>query len=84
MEQLVQLKFPGEFDSERGVVRLSRPTPVRAERKQLVVAGLEHRHGRFFAESNPGFLRGDYLVCLADVSERNRTRLGNRLFRNQD
>jgi hypothetical protein len=81
MSALVRKKFPAQFDAASGVVRLNPPLPVRADRRELATRGLSGPHARFFAEHNPGFLNGDFLVCLTDLSPGNRTRLGERLFR---
>ncbi len=80
MESLVRLKFPDEYDSTHGVVRLKKPTPVNADRVHLVTEGLTNPRAHFFAKHNPGFLNGDYLVCIGELSHANRTRLGHRLF----
>ncbi len=80
MSALTRKKFPAEFDQAAGVVRLNNPMPVRADRRELAARGLSGPHARFFAERNPGFLDGDYLVCMTDLSPGNRTRLGERLF----
>ncbi len=80
IEALVRLKFADEFDARRGIVRTRRPLAVRPERVELATGGISGEHAAFFARSNPGYLQGDYLVCLADLSVGNRTRLGHKLF----
>lgn len=80
LEALVRQKFVAEYDAARGIVRTNRPLLVKRERIDLATAGITEEHAAFFAERNPGYLQGDYLVCITDLSERNRTRLGNRLF----
>lgn len=72
--------FPSEFYPDRGVVRLSRANPVLPQFTRLATEGMNHRDAEYFAECNPGFLRGDFLVCLAKCSLENLTPQGLRLI----
>lgn len=80
LEALINLKFAGQFDRASGVVRGVKPLAVRDGRTEMAQSGLDDDIGQFFAARNPGHLQGDYLVCLADLSAANRTRLGVRFF----
>lgn len=80
LESLVKTKFPSEYDAPRGIVRTHRPLSVRQEGVEMATQGITEKHAAFFAERNPGFLQGDYLVCITDLTFGNRTRLGNKLF----
>ena len=53
---------------------------VRDEHVELATAGVNDEDGLFFAARNPRYLRGDYLVCIGDLSPANQTRLGRRFF----
>lgn len=80
MEALVREKFTTEYDPARGTVQTQRPMAVRQESMDLATQGISERHAAFFAELNPDYLRGDYLVCITDLSPSNQTRLGKRIF----
>lgn len=84
LETLVNLKFAGQYDPARGVVRGAKPFEVRDGRTEMAQAGLDDEIGQFFAARNPGHLQGDYLVCIADLSAANRTRLGARFFAQEE
>ena len=73
IDHLGHLGFPGEY--EGGVVRP--PEPRECLRQELAVPTkrrLQNRHVRFFLERNPGYLRGNELVCLAEFSAGNTRR----------
>lgn len=80
MEQLARQKFPHEFDAAAGIVRTHRPLSVREQRVELSTADPTDEYAAFFERSNPGYLHGDYLVCIADLSPDNYTRLGHKFF----
>ncbi len=84
IEALVSRKFAGAFDAAHGIVRTQRPLAVRSERIEMATSGITGKHAAYFAHINPGYLQGDYLVCLADLSPGNRTRLGHRFFTLED
>jgi len=80
IEALVRLKFPHEYNAQTGVVRLRKARPVRESRWALAMEGIDGKHAKFFAARNPGYLNGDYLVCLARLSPTNYTPLGRKFF----
>ena len=82
MRELLEIfavqKFPGEFVPEAGVVVLANPIPYRNAEEVEASAGEHHAANRFFRQRNPGYLRGDFLCCLAEISFENLNRLGRR------
>lgn len=62
-----------QFPSSRGHLRpeLARPTGAELDKPAV----------RFFLDRNPGYVRGDELVCLCELSEENLKPLSRRLFR---
>lgn len=71
-----QLKFPQEYTG--GVVRVKRPREcLRQEIAQPTPAKLRNPHVQFFVEQNPGYLRGDELVCMAEYSLANTRRMAH-------
>jgi hypothetical protein len=66
------LKYPGDFNPATGVVEFAEShghlQPVLAD---TPTHRREHPHVRFFLERNPGFARGNELVCVAEISPDN-------------
>lgn len=81
MATLAELKFPGHYDPERGILRFAgakdRLAPELAEVSEL---RLNHPHTRFFHERNPGYVHGDELVCLAELNEENLQPIARRIL----
>lgn len=70
IDTLGSMKYPDEYRD--GVVRVAEPREcLRPEIAVPPPHKMEHPHIGFFVKSNPGYLRGDELVCLAEVSEKN-------------
>jgi len=74
IDYLGAMKFPQEYRD--GIVRVSSPREclqpdlaIPPERK------LNNQHVRFFVENNPGYLRGNELVCITEFSLENNMRL---------
>jgi hypothetical protein len=84
LEALVAARFPGEYDAARGVVRTRRPMSVRQEAVERATQGIDERHADFFAARNPGYLQGDYLACMTNLTRPNQPRLGRKLFNLDD
>lgn len=73
IDSLGRLGFPGEY--EGGIVHPPRPREcLRPELAVPTERRLSNRNVRFFVEQNPGYLRGDELVCLAEFSLENTRR----------
>lgn len=80
VDTVVAERFPGEYDPKGGVVRLTNPTPVRRpEEIEALIPGHDPK-ARFFCERNPGYLRGDFLVCVTEMSRANATKIGLRVL----
>lgn len=80
LDALMSLKFSREYDREQGIVHAAHPLVVRPVRVAMATEGMDDDDGQFFASRNPGYLNGDYLVCTAELTPRNYTRLGRKLF----
>lgn len=78
------LKFAGRFDPHTGIIYAAesgdrlRPGPgeITAER-------LQDPHVRFFAEKNPGHIRGDELCCIARLAADNFSPAAQRLVQSE-
>jgi hypothetical protein len=71
MDAFGQKKYPQHYQSASGVVTFS-PQRVRPESIDAVPAKLD-AHTRFFLRSNPGYLEGHELVCIARIAPDNFT-----------
>lgn len=80
LDSLAGLKFPNEYDAERGIVRLSRATPLRPEVAAITTPLLRNPHVAFFAAANPGHIDGDELACLTEIIPDNLTPAGRRML----
>jgi hypothetical protein len=65
MNAFGQKKYPQHYQSASGVVTFS-PQRVRPESIDAVPAKMD-AHTRFFLNSNPGYLEGHELVCIARI-----------------
>ena len=81
-DRLAMRLFGSAFDLDRGIVVHHPPrerlAPPLAELPQF---GRTANEARFFAERNPGFLRGEELVCLCPLDLSNMQPFAQRLFR---
>ncbi len=76
LEALARERFGDRY--EDGVVRFERPQGLRGELADIPAARIGDPHVAFFATRNPGWRRGDELVCLCDLSPANLTAAGKR------
>ncbi|MBX7166853.1 MAG: hypothetical protein K1X74_11035 [Pirellulales bacterium] len=77
-DDVVNSRFPGQFNSPVNLVIPFTPTPVREPELARIEAGRDE-HDSFFVRANPGYLDGEFLVCITAISSGNLTALGNRL-----
>lgn len=80
MEAMAQAKFPGRFDREAGVVRPENAAPLRAGVADVTEKRLADPHVAYFVCANPGYARGDELVCLTELATENLTPAGRRML----
>jgi hypothetical protein len=66
---------------EAGIVRFERPQVLRGELREVPAGREADPHVAFFAARNPGWVRGDELVCLCELSASNLTAAGERMVR---
>ena len=71
MDAFGQKKYPYHYQSASGVVTFS-PQRVRPESIDAMPAKMD-AHTRFFLNSNPGYLEGHELVCIARIAPDNFT-----------
>lgn len=80
-DRLAHSRFPDHYDPDSGVIRFDqsrghlKPAYAHPSERELEKAAV-----RFFLQRNPGYLQGDELVCLCELSEANLKPLARRLF----
>jgi len=79
LEDLARSQYGTCFDSASGVVRFAQPQVLRNGLATVRPGRIVDPHIAFFLSRNPGHLKGDELVCLAEISETNLTRAGRRM-----
>jgi hypothetical protein len=77
VEQLARERFGEAFDPAAGVAHLGQP--LCAALLAIPEAKLQEPHVAFFAERNPGYVRGDELICIAELTRGNLTAAGWRM-----
>lgn len=80
LDALAWLKFPSEYEAERGVVRLGQATPLRPEVAAITAHVRANPHVAFFVAANPGHVDGDELACLTEIIPDNLTAAGRRML----
>jgi hypothetical protein len=83
IRHLAELVCPGAFDAARGVIT-SEAYHLREYLAEVPRNKLESRHVRFFLEKNPGWMKGDELACVCELSSHNMKRSALRLIRDWD
>jgi hypothetical protein len=69
------------YSPETGVARLETPQQLRSELRELPASQRGDPHVAFFLARNPGWERGDELVCLTEIADDNLTAAGWRMWR---
>ncbi|MEB3188271.1 MAG: hypothetical protein VKP72_12625 [bacterium] len=81
MRALAERKYPGHYNPEKGILHFAggkdRLVPDLAEVSE---SRLRDPHIRFFQERNPGYVNGDELVCLAELSAANLRPIAHRIL----
>ncbi len=80
MDAMASERFGKNYDPTTGIVRLDVPSVLKSGYKDIPGSRLSDPNIAFFAERNPGHLRGDELLCFAELSESKLTRLGKRMW----
>lgn len=79
------LKYPQTYCSADQVIYNSRIPQTQRLKPDSVDAQLpDDKHSQFFARTNPHYLCGDELVCLAAITDDNLTRISQRLLKQKE
>lgn len=80
LDSLARERFSACFSPETGVVRFPEPQVLREGLDEIPEGRLGDPHVAFFLEKNPGWARGDELVCLTELAAENLTPAGRRMW----
>lgn len=73
-------RLGSRYDGARGIVRFPTPQVLTAPLQDVPAGRLADPHVTFFLERNPGWSRGDELVCLTEIAFENLTPAGRRMW----
>ena len=79
IDQLASERFGPRYDPATGIVRLDHPQRLRGGLAGIPVGRGDDPHVAFFAARNPGYARGDELVCVTELTPANLTPAGRRM-----
>jgi hypothetical protein len=80
MDILARERFGEQYDRETGIVRFKNPQRLCRGLEEVPEGRLGDSHVRFFLKKNPGYIRGDELVCLTELADENLTAAGERMI----
>ncbi|HZV34893.1 MAG TPA: hypothetical protein VFB72_10005 [Verrucomicrobiae bacterium] len=80
LNQLAQDRFGSQFDSGSGIVRFNHPQQLRDGLNEVRSGRQNDPHVAFFLSRNPGWVKGDELACLTELSPDNLTAAGRRMM----
>lgn len=85
LDTLATLKFPGAYDPARGIIHFMGPKDrLRGDLAEVPEGREANPHVAFFLATNPGYVEGDELACLAELAPENITAAGQRVTRGRD
>lgn len=79
MTELARDRFGDRYDAEEGIVRFTCPYRLRPELAETPRGKRDDPHVAYFLSRNPGYVDGDELVCLTEITPNNLTRAGWRM-----
>jgi hypothetical protein len=81
MDAAAQALLGTAYCAADGIVRFPEPQICRADARGIAASRMSDPHVAFFLASNPGYVRGDELVCWTRLAEDNLTAAGARVWR---
>ena len=79
IDTIARWKYPEEYESRTGIVRLKYPSPLREGVAPITERRLKNPHVAFFQQVNPDHGNGDELVCITEINTSNLTKAGQRM-----
>lgn len=81
MDEVATEKFGADYSAETKIVdHHGKRDWLCASEHDPMLLGRDDPHIRFFLERNPGYIRGDELVCLTEISKGNLNARGRRVI----
>lgn len=80
MAHLAREGYGAAFDACTGRVKFPHPQTLRGPLAEVPLGRNQNPHVAFFLRQNPGYILGDELVCLTEISARNLTNAGRRMI----
>lgn len=82
INEIANKLFKHQFMPKLGIVRFQKGAAfLKKELVNVDIRTPESPHKKFFFEKNPGYIRGDELVCIAEIDEDNFTAAAKRMLR---
>lgn len=80
IDHLASHKFGQYYNKKKGTVLFPKPQWLKKGLVEIPDGKLNNPHIAFFKDINPGYIHGDELVCLTEISDNNLTKAGRRMF----
>ena len=80
LDFLARERFGVQYNPQNGIVRFDQPQQLR-DRTNLVPTKVADPHIVYFLRANPGYVSGDELVCLTELTDENLTPAGRRMVK---
>lgn len=81
IQNLATQQFGEFYHATEGIVRFANPQILRSQLCSIALEKLQDPDIAFFAQKNPGHIKGDELVCLAEFTQANLTPAGLRMWK---
>jgi hypothetical protein len=81
LNRFAEQLFGSQFDATKGIVRFQQPQKLREDLQQIPAGRESDPHVAFFLGRNPGFVDGDELATITEISAENLTAAGRRIVR---
>ena len=66
-----QNKFGIYYNSKRGIIKPKAKNKLKPQFAMIPSTGLKDPHIKFFIEKNPGYIQGEELACITELSKKN-------------
>jgi len=84
MDKFGKELFGKFYHDENGIIRLEPPADyLKSHLSEIPVGKLTNKHIQFFLEKNPGFVHGDELSCITEITPTNFTSATQKFINNQ-
>jgi hypothetical protein len=80
LDRLARARLGASFDAAAGIVRFAAPHVLCDALRDVGPGRQRDPHVAFFLHRNPGWVRGDELVCLTEIAFENLTPAGRRMW----